>query len=290
MIRNLFVFIVLLATTFCSAQTKIIAHKSHSGSSNIFSNLLKANDNALKTSNYGMAPQVEVKNAQLDSLIFINDTTQIMVTKEFCSNLYGEDAIVEEWNPQTQKRVKAKKVSEDGKTSLWKAGRDTVYNHSLFSQNEGLTYIKTILKRQYNFINPTDSVVFIGYSDNPNLNTLENSSIYVDTENIEKDVVQVTLTGRYLSDGSCAPSIIYGLDRKDENGNWEKVFDVDEVLIRKCGLPYVQYKKQKEQLVISHLAVMRSKYNLKTKKGTYRLYGRLHGTKSIVYSNEFKIK
>ena len=66
-------FIVLLGTTFCSAQTKIIAHKSHSGSKQTFSKLLKENN--LGDPNFGVAPEVDIKRAQLDSLIFVNDTT-----------------------------------------------------------------------------------------------------------------------------------------------------------------------------------------------------------------------
>lgn len=49
--------------------------------------------------------------------------------------------------------------------SFWSAGKDTVYNHVLFSKKHRLDSIKQVLKTQYNFKNDIDKVIFVGYDN-----------------------------------------------------------------------------------------------------------------------------
>lgn len=141
--RLLCVFSLFLCIQFGFSQTKLIAHKRHSG--NDFHYALSNSTMDIKDSNFGEAPLRRVKNAQLDSVIFIDDEKAIMVTTMFC-----RESII--YEPKDS-------------VSVWKPGRDTVYNHVLFSKKHKLDSIKQILKTQYNFKNDIDKVVFIGYDN-----------------------------------------------------------------------------------------------------------------------------
>ncbi len=140
-------FIVILIffffglTSQLQAQTKLIAHKSHSGSSATFKAALRNNDADLKNSNFGRAPERTIRTAQLDSVIYVSPAVAIMVTSKYCQD-FGED----------DKRI-------------WKAGRDTVYNHPLFSRQHELDAIKATLNEEYHFQNPIEKVKFIGYDN-----------------------------------------------------------------------------------------------------------------------------
>lgn len=125
------------------SQTKLIAHKSHSGTSQNFHKALTSSTFSLNASNFGQAPNPIVTTAKLDTLKFISDSVSVMVTSEYCTHRF-EDT-----------------------TTFWKAGADTLYNHPLFSKKHSLDSIKTTLKGSYYFKNSIDSVVFIGY-DQPN--------------------------------------------------------------------------------------------------------------------------
>jgi hypothetical protein len=46
---------------------------------------------------------------------------------------------------------------------LWSAGRDTVYDHPVFTSKNSLSTIKHTLKDEYFFSNPINSIVFIGF-------------------------------------------------------------------------------------------------------------------------------
>lgn len=131
---------MLLCFQLGFSQTKLIAHKRHSG--NNFAYALKHNSSDVANSNFGVAPMREVKNAQLDSVIYLNEEKAIMVTSYHCVSIFDES-----------------------KSSVWEAGRDTVYNHPLFSHQHNLDSIKHVLKTQYHFQNDMDSVVFVGYSN-----------------------------------------------------------------------------------------------------------------------------
>lgn len=66
--KLLFVFSLFLCVQFAFSQTKLIAHKRHSGTN--FHYALSNNTSDIKDSNFGIAPRVRVENAQLDSVIF----------------------------------------------------------------------------------------------------------------------------------------------------------------------------------------------------------------------------
>lgn len=122
-----------------SAQTRLIAHKSHSGSEEYFGYVLQTRGFDLAHTSFGRAPERWVQNAQLDSVIKLSDTAAVMVTSLYCTDL-----------------------SEDT-TIRWRAGRDTVYHHPLFAKKRNLTDIKAQLQREYYFKNPVDSIRFIGF-------------------------------------------------------------------------------------------------------------------------------
>jgi hypothetical protein len=128
------------------AQTKKIAFKSHSGNMANYACAVSQNLYDIENSNFGAAPEREIFEAKLDSVIFICDTAAIMVTSQYCSN--------KNWTTNTQTKAK-----------LWKAGRETVYYHPLFSKKHSLDSIKNILKTQYYFKNPIEGVKFIGYDN-----------------------------------------------------------------------------------------------------------------------------
>lgn len=143
-------FIPILIITFMvlnssTAQTKKIAWKSHSGQAAYYASALEENMFDMDGSNFGVAPQREIITAQLDSLICISDSLAIMVTSEHCQD------------PMLAKKEKSK----------WRAGRDSVFYHPLFSKRHSLDSIKSVLHKQYYFRNQVQNTIFIGY-DNGN--------------------------------------------------------------------------------------------------------------------------
>ncbi len=120
------------------AQTKLIAHKRHGGTSANFKN-----EWFIDPSNFGMAPQRFVKNSRLDSVILISDKVAVMVTSEVC--------IREEWDHT--------RVEEN----VWKPGKDTVYNHVLFNGKNNEDDIREVLTQEYYFQNESKSVVLVGF-------------------------------------------------------------------------------------------------------------------------------
>lgn len=141
MLSKFLVFAFCLVALGSVAQTKLIAHKSHSGSVESFRFAYENNFVELGNSNFGAAPQETIRTAALDSLIFISDSVTVMVTSNFCER------------------------RRSGSSKLWNAGRDTVRNHPLFSKKHSLDSIKTILQQQYYFKNPVEKIKFIGYDN-----------------------------------------------------------------------------------------------------------------------------
>jgi hypothetical protein len=285
--KKLAIITLLFQIVMGNAQTKVIAHKSHSGNSNTFA---KAYQNNL-FDNFGMAPEPEVKRARLDSLIFVNDTCQIMVTTESCSNLYGKKAPTKEWNYQTQSYRQAIEVSKDKKTSVWKAGRDTVYNHYLFSYNESLDFVKDRIKNRFYFTNSVDSVIFVGYNNNKPYE-LSYPFIKINRHNYLNKTVYLNLivNGVYLSDGTCKSNIRWGITyQKNDEEKWVTVLSVQD-FARKCGLPYVKYLE--ETLSLDLLSYWQGYDNKITDipKGKYKLFAENYNTKERIYSTEFTIK
>lgn len=138
---------LLLLYTAAPAQTPRIAHKSHSGAAADYHRALAEGLFDIGYSNFGVAPTREVKNAQLDSVIFLSDSAAVMVTSEFCTRV---------------DRASGKPLDNP---RLWKAGRDTVIRHPLFSRQHALDSIRRVLKNEYNFQNPVENVIFQGYDN-----------------------------------------------------------------------------------------------------------------------------
>jgi hypothetical protein len=136
--------LILLNSAVSQSQTRLIAHKSHSGSNKTFARALENTKSSILFSNFGMAPQRFVRNSNLDSVILLSNNTAIMVTSETCNweEFDGRD--------------------KSGK-QLWSAGRDTVYDHPVFTSKNSLSEIKSTLKDEYFFSNPINSIVFIGF-------------------------------------------------------------------------------------------------------------------------------
>lgn len=139
-------FILLFITTSVSlsAQTKKIAFKSHSGSAENFAIALENDLFDMEGSDFGQAPDREIKTAQLDSVIFVSDSVTLLVTSEYCSMRY---------TPKDDAR-------------LWRAGREIALFHPLFSRKHSLDSIKMVIKEQYNFKNPVEKTIFIGFDNN----------------------------------------------------------------------------------------------------------------------------
>jgi hypothetical protein len=145
--KNFLIAIILLAhLPICSiAQTKWINHISNGGT---IENFVQAyNDDLYNNSNLGMAPTRLVEHASLDSLIFVNDTTCVMVTSK-CYKLYNKHYSTNET------------IDED---NYWKPGKDTIRHHPLFTQQYNLNLIKETLKKTYNFKNNINKVKFVNY-------------------------------------------------------------------------------------------------------------------------------
>ncbi len=135
----------ILCANHLPAQTKEIAFKSHSGTRENFINTIGTGlfD---EDSDFGVAPIRSVKNAELDSVIFISDSVAIMVTSEYC-------------------RFDDLHDNRSGPENLWKAGSKKVYNHPLFSKQHSLDSIKSVIRQQYHFRNSVEKIVFVGYDN-----------------------------------------------------------------------------------------------------------------------------
>lgn len=140
---------LFLLTTAGFSQTKKIAYKSHSGSAGNFSIAL-SNELFDNGSNFGMAPNPEIKNAQLDSVIFVSDSLVYLVTSEYCSY----------------------RSMPKSKPRLWQAGREVAYNHPLFSKKHSLDSIRKVIRQYYHFENSIDKVIFVGYDNDKSCDSL----------------------------------------------------------------------------------------------------------------------
>ena len=167
--KLVFVFGLFLCSQLLFSQTKLIAHKRHSGSDFAFA--LKNNTADIKDSNFGEAPTARIRNAQLDSVIFIDNEKAVMVTSNYC-------------------RENFKRNTKDS-ISFWRAGKDTVYNHVLFSKKHQLDSIKQVLKTEYNFKNDIEKVVFVGYDNQKTLSKKKKKQfvppVIINTKSKNKD-------------------------------------------------------------------------------------------------------
>jgi hypothetical protein len=152
--KQLFIFSMLLCFGANAwSQTKLIAHKSHSGSAKSFTYSLHSKTFNKGESNFGQAPQRMVRNSRLDTVRLLPDARVIMITSESC---YWEDyGGHPESNPE-----------------LWSAGKDTLNGHPLFNAEHTPMEIRKTLKEEYYFTNTPSSVVLIGF-DEPKTDVVE---------------------------------------------------------------------------------------------------------------------
>jgi hypothetical protein len=141
--KTILVTLLLACSGISFGQTKLIFHKSHSGSRNAFVKTINGN-----YSNFGNIPMQQITIAALDSVIYLTDTSAIMVTKA-CTQMVR----------YRQTELKP------GEENLWRPGRDTVYNHPLFSKKHALDSIRNAVKSEYYFKNDIDSTRFVGYDN-----------------------------------------------------------------------------------------------------------------------------
>lgn len=132
----------LFCITGSFAQTKLISHKSHSGSAETFRVALAGNLFDIGNSNLG-DPRPYLKT-NLDSVIYVSEAKAIWVTSEE-SHLGAE--------------------SKPGKKQRLNSRRDTIFDPAILSKKHELDSIKKRLKRDDQFSNSIDSVVFVGYDN-----------------------------------------------------------------------------------------------------------------------------
>jgi hypothetical protein len=132
---------------FAQSQTKIIAHKSHSGSVKNFSKAYKNNLFDINRSNFGgpfIRPLI-----YLDTVIAVNDSTTILKTRH--ANFCSIDGTIDQRNDSSNYTYRS----------------ETVYNHPLFKQKNSIKSIKSNNESQYfyDYSNPVKDVVFIGFKE-----------------------------------------------------------------------------------------------------------------------------
>ncbi len=137
--------ITLLATFVSVAQTKLIAHKSHSGSKQSFSKLYQKKSLDGFSSNFGIPGRASI--VIVDTIIAVNNSTTIFkMRKSNSCYLYGTDY---------------KNVDKSNFSSI----SDTLTNDKIFNKRNTVLYIKQMGKKNCRilFANSLDEVVFIGF-------------------------------------------------------------------------------------------------------------------------------
>ncbi len=138
----IFLSIFFSEAVFC--QTKLIAHKSHSGTSESFSKALGNDDFGLQNSNFGLPTFDYQYNTRIDSLIYNEDGSVTIVTS-----------------------VHENQLEQSGTKS---AERTTVrepylFGNQILHERHSLDSIKKVLKSEFHFKNDIEKVVFIGYDN-----------------------------------------------------------------------------------------------------------------------------
>lgn len=152
----------LFATVLCEAQTKVIAHKSHSGSRQSFSKAYQNNLFDINRSNFGHPGFRSV--VLLDTIIAVNDSLTVLKMRES--------------NSCHSVLVDYKELSD----SDFKSKTDTLINHEWLHKNnpkvlrelkkssggiycpiEAVGYVNSYRIR---FENPARQVVLIGFKEN----------------------------------------------------------------------------------------------------------------------------
>jgi hypothetical protein len=138
-------FVLLFTTTMSYSQTKLIAHKSHSGSNRSFANAYQKNKFGMNFSNFGLPGNKNIYI--LDTIIALNKSTTVMKLR--VSNVC--------YRIQTNYK--------DLKKSDFKSISDTLINDKVFNKKNKISYIKLVGSDSYKirFANTIEEVVFIGF-------------------------------------------------------------------------------------------------------------------------------
>ncbi len=129
------IFISLISPAF--SQTKLIAHKSHSGKTGSFRTAMVVNSSDLDFSNYGLPPKRY--SYKIDTIRYVSDSISIL-TRSVTHN-----------------------------ESIVSFQVDTIHNHPLLTKATSTDDIKKDLERYFLFSNPVDSIAFIGFNKNSNV-------------------------------------------------------------------------------------------------------------------------
>lgn len=140
------VFLILVFCISClsiQAQTKLISHKSHSGSKATFRAALDGNLFDIGLSDFG-EPRWFSATCELDSIVHVNDSISLVYKRGAKLGVsWGEMQDDKKWVPSV----------------------DTLINHPLFSQKHGLQNLRTQMRGYYEFRNWVDDIKFVGYDD-----------------------------------------------------------------------------------------------------------------------------
>jgi hypothetical protein len=141
--KILILFSLLLIWFDFSAQTKIIAHKSHSGSNSSFNKAYRNNLFDINHSNFGEPGNQTI--IIIDSIIAIDASVTIIKnrTSTVC-HPFGTDY-------------------KTLQTSDFVSRTDTVINHDLFRDKNALETIKYQLPSNFWFVNQVEEITFIGF-------------------------------------------------------------------------------------------------------------------------------
>jgi hypothetical protein len=141
--KSLFLFVLLLTAFLCQSQTKVIAHKSHSGSKKSFVKAYQNNLFDIKRSNFGLPNNRNI--VVLDKVVALNDSLTVLFMRESDVCYSFETSYT------------------DLKKSDFKSKTDTLKNHKIYKKSNSATFIKSSGVRPVRFDNPIDDVRFVGF-------------------------------------------------------------------------------------------------------------------------------
>lgn len=141
---KLIIVLFFIALTSSFAQTKIVAHKSHSGSKNTFLKAYKNNLFDNKQSNFGLPGNTNI--VVLDSVIALNNSVTILKMREsIVCYPFGTSY-------------------KDLKKSDFKTKTITLKNDKIFNRKNSVKFIKSSNEmKSIKFNNSIEEVVFVGF-------------------------------------------------------------------------------------------------------------------------------
>ena len=138
----------LFAAALCQAQTKVIAHKSHSGTKHTFSKAYKNKLFDSNHSNFGLPDDSKI--VVIDSIIAIDEATTLIKMRETKKKYhYGTD----------YKKLKASDFESKSKQLI---------DHDLLFKNNSLEIIVQQFRKHQlpiPFANPIKEIVFKGFKE-----------------------------------------------------------------------------------------------------------------------------